>query len=133
MSEYGKPGGIVTTAQDREMERALEADGEKLRQMTGENHGPFHIMQIRARAYKIAAAIGEQIGADMLDNLGDGESLVFMGKLPALNIVQLAETMQEEVDTLKRGHALEVEYLKTKIEALEIELASRCPPGCDGG
>lgn len=26
---------------DREMERALEADGEKLRQLTGEDHGPF--------------------------------------------------------------------------------------------
>ena len=26
---------------DREMMRALEADGEKLRQMTGEDHGPL--------------------------------------------------------------------------------------------
>ncbi len=26
---------------DREMERALEADGEKLRQLTGEDHGPW--------------------------------------------------------------------------------------------
>lgn len=28
---------------DREMERALELDGEKLRQLTGEDHGPFFI------------------------------------------------------------------------------------------
>lgn len=26
---------------DAEMQRALEADGEKLRQMTGEDHGPY--------------------------------------------------------------------------------------------
>lgn len=26
---------------DREMQRALEADGEKLRQLTGEDHGPW--------------------------------------------------------------------------------------------
>lgn len=26
---------------DREMQRALEADGEKLRQLTGEDHGPY--------------------------------------------------------------------------------------------
>lgn len=26
---------------DLEMQRALEADGEKLRQLTGEDHGPF--------------------------------------------------------------------------------------------
>jgi phage terminase large subunit GpA-like protein len=26
---------------DREMQRALELDGEKLRQLTGEDHGPF--------------------------------------------------------------------------------------------
>lgn len=28
---------------DREMQRALEADGEKLRQLTGEDHGPWFI------------------------------------------------------------------------------------------
>lgn len=28
---------------DREMQRALEADGEKLRQLTGEDHGPFDV------------------------------------------------------------------------------------------
>jgi hypothetical protein len=27
---------------DREMQRALELDGEKLRQLTGEDHGPFN-------------------------------------------------------------------------------------------
>jgi hypothetical protein len=27
----------------RDFERALEADGEKLRQLTGEDHGPFEI------------------------------------------------------------------------------------------
>jgi hypothetical protein len=28
---------------DREMQRALEADGEKLRQLTGEDHGPVFL------------------------------------------------------------------------------------------
>jgi hypothetical protein len=28
---------------DREMQRALEADGEKLRQLTGEDHGPWEL------------------------------------------------------------------------------------------
>jgi hypothetical protein len=28
---------------DREMMKALEADGEKLRQLTGEDHGPFEL------------------------------------------------------------------------------------------
>ncbi len=28
---------------DREMERALELDGEKLRQLTGEDHGPYFV------------------------------------------------------------------------------------------
>jgi len=31
-----------------EMERALEADGEKLRQMTGEDHGPWRIVPCEA-------------------------------------------------------------------------------------
>ena len=29
---------------DREMQKALEADGEKLRQLTGEDHGPWGII-----------------------------------------------------------------------------------------
>lgn len=28
---------------DREMQKALEADGEKLRQLTGEDHGPWFV------------------------------------------------------------------------------------------
>lgn len=28
---------------DREMQRALEADGEKLRQITGDDHGPYFV------------------------------------------------------------------------------------------
>lgn len=35
---------------DREMMKALEADGEKLRQLTGEDHGPFEIVQCEACA-----------------------------------------------------------------------------------
>lgn len=30
---------------DHEMQRALEADGEKLRQLTGEDHGPYFISE----------------------------------------------------------------------------------------
>jgi hypothetical protein len=38
-----------------EMERALEADGEKLRQLTGEDHGPwtvFHCIPINTCAHE---------------------------------------------------------------------------------
>lgn len=41
----------MTTDQDRaalEMQKALEADGEKLRQLTGKDHGPFYIDEDRA-------------------------------------------------------------------------------------
>ena len=31
---------------DKEMQRALEADGEKLRQLTGEDHGPFDVAEL---------------------------------------------------------------------------------------
>jgi hypothetical protein len=31
------------TLDDLDMEAALEADGEKLRQLTGEDHGPFNL------------------------------------------------------------------------------------------
>jgi rubrerythrin len=34
---------------DKEMQRALEADGEKLRQLTGEDHGPHSLVMIRCR------------------------------------------------------------------------------------
>ena len=30
---------------DAEMQRALEADGEKLRQMTGADHGPWFVLE----------------------------------------------------------------------------------------
>lgn len=30
---------------DKEMMQALEADGEKLRQLTGEDHGPFFVCE----------------------------------------------------------------------------------------
>lgn len=33
---------------NREMQRALEADGEKLRQLTGEDHGPWEIVTCEA-------------------------------------------------------------------------------------
>lgn len=33
----------------KEMQRALEADGEKLRQLTGQDHGPFYPEFLRRR------------------------------------------------------------------------------------
>lgn len=33
----------MSTIFDKEMQAALEADGEKLRQMTGEDHGPYFL------------------------------------------------------------------------------------------
>lgn len=73
-------------------------------------------------AQKIAQALAEQEGVGEVDDLGDGESIVFMDKCPTLNIVQLAEAMQHEIDAAKRGHALEADALKAEIERLKIEI-----------
>jgi len=46
----GKPSfnwnGKAKTMWTKEMMAALEADGEKLRQLTGEEHGPFEILAL---------------------------------------------------------------------------------------
>ncbi|MEX2739972.1 hypothetical protein AB3480_00735 [Rhizobium mongolense] len=36
------------TTFDKEMQKALEADGEYLRQMTGEDHGPYFLVTCEA-------------------------------------------------------------------------------------
>jgi hypothetical protein len=101
-----------------EMQRALEADGEKLRQLTGEDHGPFKLCdpivgpRIQSLAILIAVEIAKQ--DNELDNLGDGESVVFMGKCPTINLVQLAEKINTHRDT-------ELATLQSRIEALEAE------------
>ena len=106
-----------------EMERALEADGEKLRQLTGEDHGPFKLCEVipkpvdaRIQSLAILIAVGFAQQGEELDNLGDGESVVFMGKCPTINVVQLAEKINSEY------HNTEVATLKSRIEALESEL-----------
>jgi hypothetical protein len=43
------PEGV--TALDREMTKALEADGEKLRQLTGEDHGPWDLPEEATLTY----------------------------------------------------------------------------------
>jgi hypothetical protein len=74
-----------------EMDRALDLDGEKLRQLTGRDHGPFKLCdpiigpRIQSIAILIAVEIAKQ--GNELDNLGDGESVVFMGKCPTINVV----------------------------------------------
>jgi len=47
----------------------------------------------------IAEEIGRQWGIDITDNLGDGESIIYLGddKLPAINVMELAETILERV------------------------------------
>jgi hypothetical protein len=117
-----------------EMQRALEADGEKLRQLTGEDHGPFKICggglagdaarsatrraardkRVQSLAILIAVEIAKQ-DAD-IDNLGDCESIVFMGKCPMINLVQLAE----KIDAYCKLDAAEA--LKKRIAELEIDL-----------
>lgn len=105
-----------------EMERALEADGEKLRQLTGKDHGPFKLCEIipipvdpRVQSIAILVAVEFVKQGEELDNLGDGESVVFMGKCPTINVVQLAEKINEY-------HNIDVAALKSRIESLESEL-----------
>lgn len=45
-------------------------------------------------AYIIAPEIIRQVGADCVDNLGDGESICFMcNDLPTINLVELASVI----------------------------------------
>ena len=37
---------------DKEMQKALEADGEKLRQLTGEDHGPWCVVCLGTGVYE---------------------------------------------------------------------------------
>ena len=105
-----------------EMDRALDMDGEKLRQLTGEDHGPFKLCEVlpkpvdpRVQSLAILLTVGFAQQGEELDNLGDGESVVFMGKCPTINVVQLAEKINEY-------HNTEVATLKSRIESLESEL-----------
>lgn len=122
---------FVKDAADRAMERALEADGEKLRQLTGKDHGPFKLDEVlpdpaepnpklsdpiigpRIQSLAVFLAVEFAKQDNELDNLGDGESIVFMGKCPTINVVQLAEkiveyhnteavTLQRRIDELAR-------------------------------
>jgi hypothetical protein len=53
---------------DKEMIKALEADGEKLRAMTGEDHGPFYVEAIDVATDAIMrAAELARIGREMRD------------------------------------------------------------------
>jgi len=102
-----------------EMDRALEADGEKLRQLTGEDQGPSKLYdpiigpRIQSLAILIAVEFAKQ--GNELDNLGDGESVIFMGKCPTINVVQLAEKVEAH-------HNTELATLQHRIETLQNEL-----------
>lgn len=115
---------FVKDAGDRAMERALEADGEKLRQLTGKDHGPFKLCEppvdahIQSLAILIAVELAQQ--DNELDNLGDGESVVLMGKCPTINLVLLAEKINASRDT-------EVATLQRRIESLEAERDTTWP------
>ncbi len=47
--------------------------------------------KVEALGSLIAAEICRQAGPDMVDNLGDGESIIFTGPCPAVNLTELAE------------------------------------------
>ena len=109
-----------------EMDRALEADGAKLRQLTGEDHGPFESVaealgdpvigpSIQSLAILIAVEIAKQ--DNELDNLGDGESVVFMGKCPTINLVQLAEKIVEYQRTERASLERRIYELTTELRA----------------
>lgn len=107
-----------------EMDRALEADGEKLRQLTGKDHGPFDLAEpnpklddkhIQSLAILIAVEIAKQ--DNELDNLGDNESVVLVGKCPTINLVQLAERIDEHYRSLPN-------MLTTQIATLEAEIVT---------
>jgi hypothetical protein len=76
--------------------------------------------EVLALAQKIAEEIAKQKCGGIVD-LGDCESVVFVGASPILNLVEIAEAIQVDIDALIREQArLNAEL----IEALnrEIEL-----------
>ena len=78
-------------------------------------------LDVMALAEKIAFALGKQSNIGEVGNLGDGESVIFMDKLPVFNIVQLAEDLIEVIDNIKRDHAVEVLKLRYEIEQLQYD------------
>ena len=118
MTKQPKYGTQEYAAMNREMEmeHALEADGEKLRQLTGEEHGPFTKAvdnRIQSLAIFIAVEIVKQ--GNEVDNFGDGRTVVLTGKYPTINVVQLAEK-------ISAYHNTEVAILKRRIDELKDEI-----------
>jgi hypothetical protein len=103
-----------------EMQRALDADGEKLRQLTGRDHGPFELSDVidHLRAQSIAILIAVEIAkqGNEVDNLGDGESVVLMGKHPTINVMQLAEKIVEFDDTKTAALQRRIDELTAEVD-----------------
>jgi len=90
--------------------------------LTGKDHGPFKLCEVipkpvdpRIQSIAILIAVEFARQGEELDNLGDGESVVFMGKCPTINVVQLAEKIIGYHDT-------EMAPLQRRIDELESEL-----------
>ena len=58
---------------------------------------------MKMTAQELSIAIAEEIvrqnGEDYVDNLGDGESLLFTGTTPVVNVVQMAEAIVQAIQT----------------------------------
>jgi hypothetical protein len=57
--------------------------------------GRDDVAALEALATLIAGEIVRQLGNDVVDNLGDGESLLLCGMSPAINVVEIAEALVE--------------------------------------
>ena len=82
--------------------------------------------RIQSLAILIAAELAQQ--GEELDNLGDGESVVFMGQCPTINVVQLAERINAlhdaEMGTLK----YRIGELENDLETLEKQMEEAAEP-----
>ena len=95
---------FVKDVQDRAIERALGP---------AEPNPKLIEKRIQSLAILIAVELSHQ--RNELDNLGDNESVVLVGKCPTINLVQLAE----KIDAY---YKLDAAALEKRIEELKLEL-----------
>lgn len=89
---------------DKAMMKALEADGEKLRQLTGEDHGPFEVVD----------ALSDEMSADAI--LARAAS----GAMPRVEAVVMAMS--------EKGNAVGLERAADTLDALADDIiAGRAP------
>ena len=61
---------------------------------------------VEEMAVVIAKEIIRQNDADNIDNLGDGESLLFTGNTPVVNVVELAEVIIHACNNRENGEEI---------------------------